>query len=69
MLNQQSLAAPRGNAHGWEEGGRPGVEDGMVALAMQLDDIPMEILAAAMLTGRTKDGRAGRQAGLCPVPS
>lgn len=36
---------------------------------MQLDDIPMEILAAAMLASRTEDGHAGQQDGLCPVLS
>lgn len=69
MLNQQRLAAPRGNAHAWEEGERPWVEEGTVVLTMQLDDIPMEILAAAMLASRTEDGHAGQQDGLCPVLS
>lgn len=69
MPNRQRLAAPRGNAQGWEEGGRPGVEEGMVALTTQFDDMPMEILAAAVLASRPRDGRADQQAEMCPVLS
>lgn len=69
MPNRQRLAAPRGNAQGWEEGGRPGVEEAMVAPKMQFDDMPTEILAAAVLGSRPRDGHAGQQAELCPVLS
>ncbi|XP_029875925.1 uncharacterized protein LOC115343723 [Aquila chrysaetos chrysaetos] len=69
MPNRQRLAAPRGNAQGWEEGGRPGVEEAMVAPKMQFDAMPMEILAAAVLASRPRDGHAGQQAELCPVLS
>ncbi|OPJ69768.1 hypothetical protein AV530_012740 [Patagioenas fasciata monilis] len=47
MPNQQRSATPKGNAQGWEEGERPGVEERVVALTMQFDDMPMEIPAAA----------------------
>lgn len=47
MPNQQGSAAPKGNAQGWEEGERPGVEGRVVALTMQFDDMPTEIPAAA----------------------
>lgn len=69
MLNQQSSAAPRGNAQGWEESERPGVEEGMMAPMMWFDEMPTEILATAMPASRPRDGHVGQQAELCPVLS
>jgi len=54
---------------GWEEGGRPRVEEGMMAQQCSLVTLPVEMLVAAVLASRPRDSHAGQKAELCPVLS